>query len=221
MATKKPTCSEPDCTNSVGARGLCWTHYKRLRREGRLAPMRVKGRTCTVDGCNEPHEALGYCNRHYLTYKRTGDPLPKHEWDLAGRFLDVGWDVTDSGCWEWRGTRAVAGYGRISASMWGLRDRSTHRLSYELFYGPIPDGLLIRHKCDNPPCVNPDHLEPGTQQDNMDDMVARGRHWLHGRAHCKHGHDLTAPGALLDNGGRRRCRLCVQRQNRSRSTSKE
>ena len=50
-----------------------------------------------------------------------------------------------------------------------------HRVSYEMANGPIPDGLIIRHKCDNPNCVNPKHLESGTQKDNMLDASFRGR----------------------------------------------
>ena len=81
--------------------------------------------------------------------------------------------VTPS-CWLWQGGKVgSAGYGRL---YFGGEGHRAHRVSYELCNGPIPEGLIVRHKCDNPPCVNPDHLEVGTHQDNSDDKVSRGRH---------------------------------------------
>lgn len=73
-------------------------------------------------------------------------------------------------CWEWTGPRHQQGYGLV-----GHRSRKAHRVSYELANGPIPDGMLVRHLCHNPPCVRPDHLTLGTQKDNMADMYAAGR----------------------------------------------
>lgn len=82
-------------------------------------------------------------------------------------------------CWGWAGTKDLRGYGVLSGRSGRAskkRKEKAHRVSYEKANGPIPDGLVVRHKCDNPECTNPNHLEIGTQKDNMRDMVARKRH---------------------------------------------
>ncbi len=79
------------------------------------------------------------------------------------------------GCWEWTGARSAKGYGRLTAGRRGDGYLRTHRLSFELAYGPVPDGLFVLHRCDNPPCVRPDHLFLGTKSDNMRDAVSKGR----------------------------------------------
>lgn len=80
-------------------------------------------------------------------------------------------DKTDT-CWEWIGAIAGRRYG----CFWdGRRLVYAHRVAYEIAYGPIPDGLDVLHHCDNPRCVRHDHLFLGTHQDNMDDMMIKGR----------------------------------------------
>lgn len=83
-------------------------------------------------------------------------------------------------CWNWNAGRTSAGYGGFYV---GGRTLSAHRISYELTYGPIPEGLLIRHDCDNPPCVNPHHLRTGTVRDNSMDSSIRGRNYRGTRHH--------------------------------------
>lgn len=74
-------------------------------------------------------------------------------------------------CWLWTACKDATGYGRFRA---GITDRA-HRFSYKLHKGKIPNGLIVCHSCDNPPCVNPSHLWLGTNKDNYDDMTKKGR----------------------------------------------
>lgn len=78
----------------------------------------------------------------------------------------------DEGCWEWSGHRDKNGYGTLAISS---RPVGAHRVSWTINYGPIPDGLCVLHRCDNPPCVRPDHLFLGTSQDNTIDMIRKNR----------------------------------------------
>lgn len=76
-------------------------------------------------------------------------------------------------CWMWLGSTYKGGYGRFWT---GIRRVQAHRYVWELFHGPIADdGLVVRHSCDTPGCVNPDHLKLGTQADNMFDASRKGR----------------------------------------------
>lgn len=80
-------------------------------------------------------------------------------------------------CWEWDGSRnPQTGYGQLSSWENGKRRLYTaHRIAFRAFHGEIPDGLMVLHACDNPPCFNPAHLSVGSQKDNMDDMTSKGR----------------------------------------------
>jgi hypothetical protein len=76
------------------------------------------------------------------------------------------------GCWEWIGNMHNNGYGLICIDKTHWR---AHRLSYCIKHGSIPEGMYLMHQCDNKVCVNPEHLKPGTHQENMADMKAKGR----------------------------------------------
>jgi hypothetical protein len=84
-----------------------------------------------------------------------------------------------------------------------------HRVQWEKFFGPIPEGMHVLHTCDTPGCINIEHLFLGTNADNMRDMAAkgRGRNQNSGATHCKWGHEFTEENTLRYNG-KRHCRKC-------------
>ena len=90
--------------------------------------------------------------------------------------------VLGTRCWEWLGSTIGNGYGQYQT----LGECYAHRVSFRLNVGEIPKGIHVLHKCDNPICVNPDHLLLGTQQDNVDDMYKKGRqdHTRNARGDC-------------------------------------
>ena len=94
---------------------------------------------------------------------------------LAVRFEQKYITEPNTGCWIWIAALSNKGYGKIGRGMRQDGHEPAHRISWELNYGPIPEGLHVLHKCDNPPCVNPNHLFLGTHGDNMRDSVTKGR----------------------------------------------
>ena len=115
-------------------------------------------------------------------------------------------------CWLWQGWKNELGYGIVRVNYRYVR---AHRLFYEHFVGPIPEGLGLLHACDTPECVSPEHLRPGTQQENMADAKERSR--IGGapgvnaaKTHCINGHPLT------QEGNRRRCKVCKNASERRR-----
>lgn len=84
----------------------------------------------------------------------------------------LNYEVVKSGCWFWQGGTSPDGYGKVKRFGKTIR---AHRLFYEHHVEPVPEGLWVLHKCDNPLCVNPDHLWVGTQLDNEQDKDAKGR----------------------------------------------
>lgn len=109
-----------------------------------------------------------------LSYLRVRGILGLHGWEISQeqRF----WNKVikhDDGCWEWAGNKTTRGYGRVR---WNGAGEYAHRVSYMIHYGSIPDGMVVMHKCDNPQCTRPDHLQIGTQADNVRDRDMKGRY---------------------------------------------
>ena len=112
-------------------------------------------------------------------------------------------------CWLWQGSTVARGYGHFG---WQKRERPAHRMAYEMLVGQIPQGLVLDHLCRVRHCVNPAHLEPVTQAENMRRGTVRdGRVQKSLSAtHCKYGHPYDGRNLIMKNG-HRNCRTCLNR----------
>jgi hypothetical protein len=140
---------------------------------------------CSVDGCTRAPRAKGLCNLHYQRHRKGADlfasiqirrgGLFKHG-SLEERFWSKVALAVDNECWEWTAHKNPNGYGQISI---GTRQESrwlAPRVSWLLHYHSDPGELDVCHTCDNPGCVNPNHLFLGDAQANANDSINKGRH---------------------------------------------
>lgn len=131
----------------------------------------MEDRTCIVPDCAKAKKGSGkYCSMHLSRLARTGSlelaaSYPGKPVPLSESF----WSKTQksAGCWFWTGATNDMGYGQIRR---GKKIIYTHRLSFEMHVGPIPDGMVIDHICRHPSCVNPEHLRAATQKQNMENL---------------------------------------------------
>ena len=135
---------------------------------------------------------------------RKTKPIESRFWEKVNK--------TES-CWVWVGSITGSGYGFLHyGTKTERKPYRAHRLSWELHYGVIPDGLWVLHKCDNRKCVNPDHLFIGDRSDNMRDCAEKGRVCTIGKSqltHCKRGHEFTEENTIVNKYGHRRCKTCT------------
>ena len=170
-----------------------------MRKEGTMSACGVCGRAYYVP----PSARVGR-----LTCSHACKGKLQSEWmrqDLATRF----WAKVDKSgdCWVWTAALLKTGYGCLRINRKTTR---AHRVAYELSVGPIPNGALLRHTCDNRRCVKPEHLLPGTFKDNNQDALDRGRHLCGERD----------PKAKLSNKDVKEIRLALARGETGRSLSK-
>lgn len=144
-------------------------------------------------------------------------PHDGHEPGISERLLAFAIPEPNSGCWLFSGSVAGAGYGRFSCAE---ASNYAHRASWLAFKGAIPAGMMVLHRCDTPCCVNPEHLFLGTSQDNLRDMIRKGRAGFqrHPAAYRKFGAKLGATqvgrrhsSALLDEDDVRVIRFLIDR----------
>lgn len=138
-------------------------------------------------------------------------------------FIERFWKcvVRTDGCWQWTGRqRHKFGYGVLggnSPKHFGRRSIEVHRLSWIIHFGPIPKGLCVLHKCDNPECTRPDHLFLGTTQDNLADMRSKGRE-ARGDRHGSKTHPKSFPGRAQNFINHPPQHVLNARKRRARST---
>lgn len=165
------------------ARGYCSLHWQHFRYNGELAlkirPIRQK--LCKVEGCNRENDEAGLCTMHYIRWNRYGDVgatetskpnLKSSEPERVKKWLSSRYKIMPNGCWEWTG-RTNFGYGMMKLDN---KEISASRVTAFLYHGLIfGSGIHALHRCDNPPCINPDHIFLGTNLDNIKDRIAKGR----------------------------------------------
>lgn len=121
----------------------------------------------------------------------------------------------ENGCMLFPSSTHTFGYGQFSLN---CRLRLAHRVSYEMFVGPIPEGLTLDHLCRTPACVNPDHLEPVTRGENVlrgTGITARNAR----KTHCPKGHPYDAENTYVDPRNKRYCRACWLARDRRKSAA--
>lgn len=134
----------------------------------------------------------------------------------AQRFLEkVQMPESNHDCWIWAARTNEWGYGTMEINGKSIR---AHRLSYLMFNGDLIPGKVVMHTCDNPVCVNPNHLRQGTHKDNSQDMVDKGRSTK--KTHCKQGHPLEGNNIIQD-AYTRKCRECHNARRRAYRLNKK
>lgn len=216
-------CAVDGCENGgYLSRGWCKMHYARVRRHGHPGTSEKQhsvsnaGKVCAVESCEAPVRSRGYCNSHYKRLSKYGSPTGGPIRPTSRERFESKIHKT-ADCWEWGGTIYNTGYGKFTV---GKKAFLAHRYSYELYVGEVPEGLVIDHLCRNRRCVNPDHLEPVTNEENL--FRGLGYRIMNGMDDsCIRGHKYTEENTYWPpNGGGMRCRTCAREYDRNRKRKK-
>lgn len=171
--------------------------------------------TCAIDGCTSPVfvKSRGWCKKHYTRWHRTGDPLKAAYERADGSPLERWWQKVNkdgpSGCWLWTGGVDRGGYGQFDVIIDGKHtNHRAHRWGYEQLVRPLAADEPLDHLCRVHACVNPDHLEPVTHQQNVNRGVAGEANAS--KTHCPQGHAYDEVNTYVSDRGGRQCRTCMR-----------
>jgi hypothetical protein len=183
-------CSILNCNGKYKAKGYCDKHYKRFKKyndplktewKNQFTDSSVKNyisnRICKIEGCGGKIRGRGYCLKHHKKLIKYGNPLERKinrdyvHGTPKEKFIKS-YQLNENGCWIWTAIINKNGYGIICIKRKRIL---AHRFSYEFHVKKIPEGMIICHRCDNPGCVNPNHLFIGTHADNIKDKLQKGR----------------------------------------------
>lgn len=226
VQTPHDGCSIEGCDRPHWGNGWCNLHYTRWRNHGDplWEPPRHqnRGATCQAEEpCDNPAHTKGLCKNHYYRWRTHGvtGPVPgtspaERLWANTDKNGPIPEHRPDLGpCWVPAGDFQEGTYGYIWVDG---RNVGAHRLAYELEVRPIPGGLVIDHLCRNPPCRNPAHLEPVTDQVNiLRGIGPAARNAV--KTECDQGHEFTEANTYITPDGGRDCKACgVVRRRASR-----
>jgi hypothetical protein len=149
--------------------------------------------------------------------------MPPKPRPLRDRFEEQVDRTDESGCWPWMGKISFPGYGRIGADRQDGKNRQlyAHRVAYEFYVGPIPEGMTLDHICRNRACVNPAHLEVVTRGENTRrGLLLRDWNPSSAKTHCPQGHPYDEENTYRTKSGRRLCVICKRESDKRRAKKK-